>query len=149
MTQHADSPGKRVLVCGGRKFGDRKLVDMHLGGIHAGLHSNMRWNGPISFLIHGGAGGADALALGWASANRIPNRKFDARWNDIAAPGAIVKYRRDGSAYNAAAGPQRNQRMLDEGKPDLVIAFPGGNGTADMIRRAQAAGVETVVVVVA
>jgi hypothetical protein len=27
------------------------------------------------------------------------------------------------------AGPLRNQRMLDEGKPDLVVAFPGGGGT--------------------
>lgn len=46
------------------------------------------------------------------------------------------------SATNGkAAGPIRNQRMLDEGKPDLVVAFPGGRGTADMVRRAKAAGV--------
>jgi len=31
------------------------------------------------------------------------------------------------------AGPLRNQRMLDEGKPDLVVAFPGGGGTKDMV----------------
>lgn len=31
------------------------------------------------------------------------------------------------------AGPIRNQRMLDEGKPALVIAFPGGTGTAGMV----------------
>lgn len=28
------------------------------------------------------------------------------------------------------------------GKPDLVVAFPGGRGTADMVQRARAAGVE-------
>jgi len=39
------------------------------------------------------------------------------------------------------AGPLRNQRMLDEGKPDLVVAFPGGGGTKDMVRRAVSAGV--------
>jgi len=39
------------------------------------------------------------------------------------------------------AGPLRNQRMLDEGKPDLVVAFPGGGGTKDMVRRAVKAGV--------
>src|SRR5262249_16770583 len=38
------------------------------------------------------------------------------------------------------AGPLRNQRMLDEGKPDLVVAFPGGGGTKDMVRRAVQAG---------
>jgi len=40
------------------------------------------------------------------------------------------------------AGPLRNQRMIDEGRPDLVVAFPGGKGTADMVRRAEAAGVK-------
>jgi hypothetical protein len=39
------------------------------------------------------------------------------------------------------SGPLRNQRMLDEGKPDLVVAFPGGGGTKDMVRRAVQAGV--------
>jgi hypothetical protein len=40
------------------------------------------------------------------------------------------------------AGPVRNQRMLDDGKPDLVVAFPGGRGTADMVRRARNDGFE-------
>ena len=31
--------------------------------------------------------------------------------------------------------------MLAEGKPDLVVAFPGGAGTANMIEQARAAGV--------
>lgn len=43
-----------------------------------------------------------------------------------------------------AAGPIRNQQMLDEAKPDWVVAFPGGNGTADMVRRARKAGVKIV-----
>jgi hypothetical protein len=42
---------------------------------------------------------------------------------------------------NSQAGPLRNQRMLDEGKPDLVVAFPGGGGTKDLVRRAVKAGV--------
>lgn len=51
---------------------------------------------------------------------------------------------RRGRPYNAKAGPDRNQRMIDEGRPGLVIAFPGGDGTADMIHRAQEAGIEVV-----
>jgi hypothetical protein len=35
-----------------------------------------------------------------------------------------------------AAGPRRNQRMLEDFRPDLVVAFPGGRGTAYMVRRA-------------
>jgi hypothetical protein len=34
--------------------------------------------------------------------------------------------------------------MLDEGKPDLVVACPGGRGTADMVRRTKAAGIELI-----
>lgn len=40
-----------------------------------------------------------------------------------------------------AAGPIRDQEMLDKGKPDLVVAFLGNRGTADMVRRAREAGV--------
>jgi hypothetical protein len=37
--------------------------------------------------------------------------------------------------------------MLEYG-PDLVVAFPGGRGTADMVRRAKAAGCEVLEVTV-
>ena len=36
----------------------------------------------------------------------------------------------------------RNRRMLEEGRPDLVIAFPGGKGTANMVRIALQAGIQ-------
>ena len=42
--------------------------------------------------------------------------------------------------YGKAAGPMRNQEMLDSGI-DLVVAFPGGRGTADMLDKARLAGV--------
>jgi len=41
------------------------------------------------------------------------------------------------------AGPERNAAMLGLG-PDLVVAFPGGSGTAGMVRLAKAAGVEVI-----
>lgn len=43
------------------------------------------------------------------------------------------------------AGPLRNQRMIDM-KPDKLLRFPGGRGTADCERRARAAGIEVVMV---
>jgi hypothetical protein len=46
--------------------------------------------------------------------------------------------------YGKGAGPRRNKQMIEEGNPDLVIAFPGGRGTADMINRARAAGVRVI-----
>jgi hypothetical protein len=32
--------------------------------------------------------------------------------------------------------------MIREGKPDLVVAFPGGHETADMVRQAKSAGIK-------
>jgi hypothetical protein len=46
----------------------------------------------------------------------------------------------DWERHGKAAGPIRNQAMIDAGA-DLVIAFPGGRGTADLIRRARKAGI--------
>ena len=84
-------------------------------------------------MIAGEASGADFLAKVFA---------LD-EYGDIEA----VSYKgfpADWKKHGKAAGGIRNQQMLDEGKPDLVIAFPGGTGTADMIRRARKAGVEVV-----
>lgn len=108
----------RVLVCGSRKFSDYSAVCTALND-----HANM-----AEVVIHGGATGADTLAGEWADHHSIRCVVFKADWKQ----------------YGPAAGPIRNQRMLDEGKPDLVVAFPGGAGTADMVRRAQAAGIPIV-----
>ena len=108
----------RVLICGGRKFDDALTLGSWLGGIHG--------KQGISVLIEGGASGADCMA-----------RKF-AEWKGI----PVITFAADWKAHGKAAGPMRNQRMLEEGKPDLVVAFEGGSGTADMVRRARAAGIE-------
>jgi hypothetical protein len=117
--------GRRVLVCGGRDYADRvtlfRVLDMMRDSPHG-----------IGCIIHGAARGADALAGAWAAERGIECVPFPADWNG------------DG---RRAAGPIRNSRMLAEGKPDIVVAFPGGNGTADMVRKAEAAGVRVVRVV--
>jgi predicted Rossmann-fold nucleotide-binding protein len=107
----------RVLVCGGRNYRNWSAVAESLQRIHATT--------PIDVLIHGCAKGADALAARWAYLVGVRERGFGADWE----------------THGRAAGPIRNQAMLDEGKPDLVVAFPGGAGTADMVRRAAAAGI--------
>ena len=38
----------------------------------------------------------------------------------------------------------RNREMLERGRPDLVIAFPGGPGTANMVKLAREAGIEVI-----
>lgn len=127
----------KVLVCGGRSLTDTELVYRFLDHLHK---TRM-----IGVVIEGGARGADRIAGYWARKNRIDNRKYYADWDNITHPQAVVRvHRTTGKKYDAAAGGRRNQLMLDEGKPDLVVAFPGGLGTADMVKRARAAGVDVV-----
>lgn len=106
-----------ILVCGGRDYADREFAFATLDRIHQEQR--------VTRVIHGGATGADSLGLAWAHARRVAVDSYPAQWN----------------AHGKAAGPLRNQQMLEQGRPDLVVAFPGGAGTADMVRRATAAGV--------
>lgn len=125
-----------MLVTGGRDYDDRKFVFTTLDLLHT------EWK-PFTLLIHGDAPGADTLADEWALSRAVTRKPYPADWLDLTAPGAVVKQGKRGP-YNSRAGSQRNQKMLDEGQPDVVIAFPGGIGTADMVRRAQKAGVHIV-----
>jgi hypothetical protein len=107
----------RVLACGGREYTDAAEVARKLDRLYA--------TAGIAVLIEGGAIGADRLAQAWANERGVPVLTFEADWlND-----------------RRAAGPIRNQRMLVEGKPDLVVVFPGKRGTANMVRQAREAGV--------
>jgi len=72
--------------------------------------------------------GADTLGQEWAEARGVPCDVFMANW----------------AGLGRKAGPIRNQEMLDQGRPNMVVAFPGGRGTADMVRRARGAGVEVI-----
>ena len=110
----------RVLVCGGREFANRQMLTEALNRLH-------RERG-VALIIAGGARGADTMAEWWAKTQNVPFDVYQADWTGL----------------GRKAGPVRNQRMLDEGKPDLVVAFPGGRGTADMMRRAREAGVEVI-----
>lgn len=57
----------------------------------------------------------------------------------------VQKFPADWDRYGKAAGGIRNSQMLIEGKPDLVVAFPGGNGTRDMVLKARKAGIRTII----
>lgn len=111
----------RVLVCGGRKFDDALTLGSWLGGIHR--------DHTISLIIEGGQTGADTMAREFAKWAGIPFKTFEADWK----------------TFGKAAGPRRNQLMLDQGKPDLVVAFEGGPGTANMVAKARLANVRVLI----
>ncbi len=111
----------RVLVCGDRNW----------SGIDP-IKRELMLAAP-SVVIEGEARGADTLARKAAEELGIPVEPYPANW----------------TKYGRAAGVLRNQQMLDEGKPDLVLAFhpdiSKSKGTADMVRRAKKAGIRTYV----
>lgn len=119
----------RVLVCGGRDYADRARLFAVLDHYHAE-------SGGFAVVIHGAAPGADSLADEWARLRGVPVEAYPAAWDDLSAVPCVPRRRRDGVPYNAAAGGIRNERMLREGRPDVVLVFPGGRGTEDMYRRA-------------
>ena len=107
----------KVLVCGGRDFNNYKLLEDTLN----------KWLIPSStdIIISGLARGADTLGVQYANAHNIQVMSFPALWN----------------TYGKSAGYRRNEQMLIEGKPDLVIAFQGGKGTQHMIDISKSANI--------
>lgn len=109
----------RVLVTGGRDYWSPDLYH-DLARIHG--------ERPFSVVITGGARGVDEMAAHWAERRSISSKVYPADWK----------------AHGRAAGPIRNAKMIAEGRPDLVVAFPGGRGTADCVKQARAAGLEVI-----
>lgn len=126
----------RVLVCGGRNFEKRSLL-------FAALDKIEKERGNITVVIHGDARGADRMAGEWAKSWGKRVLKFPAHWQDLSHPDRRVK-QANGNVYDANAGMRRNIKMVEEGKPDLVIAFPGGAGTANMVKLAEQVGLEVI-----
>lgn len=129
-----------VLVTGGRFFTDRDRLFAALDALDP----------RPTFIIEGGqrrylageiVGGADYWAMRWAKDRGVPYRTFAAKWHDLETPPMKIKKRPDGSLYNALAGFVRNKTMI-ETQPNLVVAAPGGRGTADCVNRARSAGIE-------
>lgn len=114
--------GPCILVCGGRAYDDRAIVFATLDRLSEDMG--------VPFIITGGATGADTAAIDWAW-TRLRRGQCSGSQTFLA----------DWKIHGPAAGPIRNARMLAEGKPDLVVAFPGGRGTANMVAQARAAGV--------
>ena len=118
MIPEIDNALMKVLVCGGRDYTDHKRGFQVLDDF---AESNN-----IDLIIHGGARGADAIAAFWALLRGIKAQSFPAQW----------------SVFGKSAGMLRNKRMIEEGKPDIVIAFPGGAGTENMKDQAKSANIK-------
>lgn len=110
----------RIIVCGGRNYRNASRV--------AAVMARAKLKLGLSAIIQGGADGADRLAAEWGWDNGVSVATFNADWK----------------THKKAAGPIRNARMIKEGGAEIVIAFPGGAGTADMVKQAESAGLRVI-----
>lgn len=109
----------RVIVCGGRNFQHLPTFLTAMSAVEA-----MVPEGEKLYIAEGGARGADAMARDWAIKNGVPCWTFHAAWKK----------------HGKQAGPIRNAKMLRTFQPHMVVAFPGGTGTANMVKLAEDEG---------
>lgn len=102
-----------ILICGGRDFKDWNMFVAAM--VEASVHLPKKY-----CIVSGGARGADAFARRWAMQNNIPYFECPAWWE-----------------FGNSAGTIRNGWMIEFMKVSLVIAFPGGSGTANMKNQAR------------
>jgi len=114
---------KIVIVTGGRGYSN-------VGAVRGALRAEAP-----HVVVQGGAPGADRLAAQWARTMGVQLVTFEAMWD----------------VHGVKAGPMRNEMMVrfaesmilaDESHSVRVLAFPGGRGTADMIKRAEDCGIK-------
>jgi len=119
-----------ILICGSRDWNDFTTIKTYLEEVK---NTNNLLQKPIT-IIHGGCKGADSIAGYLATQLGFQVRVFKADWNK----------------YGKAAGPIRNKQMLDEGQPNVVVAFhdalENSKGTLDMVSRARKSEINVIVI---
>lgn len=155
---------RRVLFTGSRTYDNAPMVRVVLWGLAANAFGTPSGDIHIPVEVcHGGALGLDALIDREArqiQAAVLRAKSYPANWRSCDRVHPVVpcppsgEHRqlrhaaRGSGEYCPLAGPRRNQDMLDDFKPGLVIAFvdkplASSRGTNDMVERAAKAGVET------
>lgn len=115
----------RVIVCGGRDYDDRAAVYAALDKLL--LKATAEPDGVLVIIQGGCKTGADKWARAFAATHHRCH---------------LINEEADWKQHGNAAGPIRNSAMLAKHAPDGVVAMPGGSGTADCVRQAEAAGIK-------
>lgn len=127
----------RILVTGSRKVADTEaaysivyctIKNAADNIVPAGIDCDDGW--PMVTLVHGEARGLDRLAAKAAAELGMQVEGHPAEWD----------------RHRKAAGPIRNQQMVDLGA-DVVLGFPlgdGPSGTRHCMERAEAAGLHVI-----
>jgi hypothetical protein len=108
----------KVLICGSRNWQNRETMEAWIAPL-------LDFYGDALVVVHGGAEGADRVADGICADLGIPTVVYVPEWN----------------RYGKAAGPIRNEVMVTEEDPDLVLAFTAdlktSKGTESTVRLAR------------
>ncbi|WFE75215.1 DUF2493 domain-containing protein [Roseinatronobacter sp. S2] len=110
----------RLIIAGGRHLDDVALIRRALARAHA-----IR---PITVLIHGGNGALGITAEDWAREMRLHVVRYPANWRELGKRAEAI----------------RNAFMLEDSRPDMLLALPGGNDTADLVTGAFGARVPVI-----
>ncbi len=112
----------KIIVTGGRHSRERDLVWNWLSDFYCELKESDA-SAELT-VVQGGASGVDKHARDWCMQYGVPFVNYP--------------YPRD---MGRAGGPIRNRQMAEKERPDRVVAFPGGRGTASMVRIARELGI--------
>lgn len=108
----------KLIIAGGRDY----VLEGQVSDFDQFMQAIVDQLGAVTEVVSGGAKGADSVGMDWAGRKGIPVRVFAPDWD----------------AYGRAAGPIRNRQMAEYA--DALVCFPGGKGTASMIREAEKVG---------
>ena len=103
----------KVAVIGSRHFMNYLMVKDYLDRLN-----QMR---RITAIVSGGASGADSLGERWADSNGVDKIIYEAEWDNLTYPDAIIRTNPRGKQYDAKAGMRRNILIIDN--CDVVLAF--------------------------
>lgn len=115
----------RLLITGSRDWNSREVIEKSI----LDTAEWTKYNDVELIVVHGDCPtGADALAQAICEDHGIKTERHPADWNE----------------HGRAAGPIRNQEMVDLGAHEC-LAFPhhGSRGTYDCLRRAESADIPT------
>jgi len=134
---------KKILVCGGRHFGELNYneqiegkwikVERDYDQVKAEriLMNAVLYMIKPTFIVQGAAKGADSMSVRWADKFNVDHS------GDI--------YKADWDLHGHKAGMIRNKLMLSENKDiELVVAFEGGSGTENMTFISKKSGIEVI-----